>query len=82
MSRKSLNSTPEVVTISELKPLPVFLGTIIVALAMLLVRVEDALLRLQISDVAVFLTVLFFYVLQREDTENLEEKIEKLEDLV
>ncbi|KXA95604.1 hypothetical protein AKJ36_00235 [candidate division MSBL1 archaeon SCGC-AAA259I07] len=68
--------------IKKLKPVPVILGVIIVFLAMLSLRVESQVLRFQISDVAVFLTVLFFYALRGEDLETLERKVEEIEEKV
>ncbi len=68
--------------IKKLKPVPVVLGVIIVGLAAISVRAEGAITRLRISDIAIFLTVIFFYILQRDDTKELEKRVEELEDLV
>lgn len=63
----------------KLKPLPVILGVIIVFLAWLSLQVQGQTLILEISDVAVFLSVLFFYALTKEDTGDIEDRLEELE---
>lgn len=64
----------------KLKPLPVILGVIIVFLAWLSLQVKTQLLTLKISDVAVFLSLLFFYALTREDLAELEKRLDELEE--
>lgn len=67
--------------IKKLKPAPVILGVVIVFLAIVSLRVESQVLRFQISDVAILLTVLFFYTLQKDDLKGVEERVKKLEEV-
>ncbi|MFB6198183.1 MAG: hypothetical protein ABEI52_07950, partial [Halobacteriaceae archaeon] len=73
---ETLACQPEVIPIKELNSIALILGTTVVGLAIMIPSVQNPIQRLMVSDIAVFLTVLFFYVLLREDVQSLREQIE------
>lgn len=64
------------ISLNELRPVPVISGLIVVFLAIASVGVENEIFRLKLGEMALFFMVIFFHSLLKEDIEKLERKLE------